>query len=281
MPQRLLALYAHPDDEILGPGGTIALYARDGVAVELVCATRGEAGEISNPALATPEQLGAVREQELLCSAAKLGIRRVHFLGYRDSGMAGTAANGNPDAFVNAPSTAVVARLVEIIRAFRPQVLLTFEPWGGYGHPDHIAINRHTLAAFERAGDPDYRPELGAPWQPRRLFYPFTQRRIFDHIKRALVANGHDVSNLEAWEALRAKAWPDDKVNCIVDISATLDHKWEAFRCHATQFGPDNLFVRLPREEMRSIFRRETFALARPLPPADLMLDGLFDGLDT
>src|ERR671932_2725290 len=126
-PRSLLALFAHPDDEAFGSGGTLARYAAEGVAVALVCATRGEVGEIADPALATPETLGDVREAELRCAARALGVGELLFLGYRDSGMAGTPTNEDPRALARAPAEEVVARLVGIIRRLRPQVLVTFD----------------------------------------------------------------------------------------------------------------------------------------------------------
>ncbi|MFQ5400005.1 MAG: PIG-L family deacetylase [Anaerolineae bacterium] len=277
--QRLLGCFAHPDDEILGPGGTLAHYAANGTHVELVCATRGEAGEIADPALATPDTLAQVREQELLCSARTLGVKQVTFLDYRDSGMAGTEENQHPNAFMHAPAEAVVPRLVAVIRRLRPQVMMTFEPWGGYGHPDHLAIHRHTHAALEAAADAAYRPDLGDPWQVRRLFYELLPVRHFDEMKRRMEARGLDVSWHERMTERRKKGWPDDQVHCIMDVSATIEAKWAAFNCHRTQFGDGNLFRRLPAADMKEILSQEYFALAVPEPPPGLRLRDLFDGL--
>jgi LmbE family N-acetylglucosaminyl deacetylase len=149
----ILAVYAHPDDEAFTTGGVLAHYAAQGHRVALICATRGEVGEISDPALATAETLGQVREEELRCAANALGLSELIFLGYRDSGMAGTAENQHPEAFANAAAEEVVARLVGHIRRLQPDVVITFDPGGGYGHPDHIAAHRHTVAAFHAAAD--------------------------------------------------------------------------------------------------------------------------------
>lgn len=278
--KRLLGLYAHPDDEILAPGGTLAKYAQTGVEIEWVCATRGEAGEVAAPDLATPENLGQVREQEMLCSANKLGIRRVHFLGYRDSGMAGTADNQHPQAYVNSDPEEVVPKLVKLIRRFQPEVALTFEPWGGYGHPDHITIHRHTHLALAAAANPDYLPELGASWQVSRLFYPLLRVAIFEELKNRMSARGLDVSFFERLQESREKSWPDDNYHCVVDIRPTFKEKWAAFHCHATQFGPNNLFRQLPEAEMADLFTHEYFALAWPEPAPGMLLDNLFAGLD-
>lgn len=275
-PRSILACYAHPDDEILGSGATVAMYAEEGVAVSLVCATRGEAGEIADN-LATPETLPQVREAELLCSAETLGISDVSFLDYRDSGMEGTADNNHPNAFMNMPAAEVVPQLVAIIRRKRPDVILTFEPHGGYGHPDHIAIHRHTLAAYAAAADPNYRLDLGQAWQTARLFYPIVPRFLFQEMKQRMIAHGLDVSFFDDFEERRQPGWPDDQIHLTLDVSAYAAVKWAAFLCHRTQFGQDSLFRRLPEDEMHALFQREYFALARPEPEPGLQLSGLFE----
>ena len=138
---RLLACFAHPDDEAIPVGGALAAHAARGVAVQLVTATLGEEGEIRRPGLASPETLGEVRRAELARAAKTLGIAEPVVLDYRDSGMAGAPSNQHAGAYINVPDENVVERLVQQIRAFRPQVVLTFEPGGLYGHPDHIAIS--------------------------------------------------------------------------------------------------------------------------------------------
>lgn len=277
--KRILGLFAHPDDEILGPGGTMALYASQGAQVETVCATRGEVGEIADPTLATAENLGQVREQEMLCSAQALGIQKVHFLGYRDSGMEGTADNQNPIAYVNAPDEAVIGQLVQIIRHLRPHILITFEPYGGYGHPDHIAIHNHTHAAYIAAASPAYKPELGISWQTPRLFYDVIMMSFFERMIERMKTHGLEIDELVArFEGRREKGWPEGKITCTIDVSATVEAKWTAYQCHRTQFGSDSLFRRLPEEEMKALQSREFFYLAKPEQP-DLVLSDLFEGL--
>jgi len=277
--KRLLLLYAHPDDEILGPGGAVALYANQGAEVELVIATRGEAGEISDPALATPETLGEVREREMRCAADTLGIDRVTYLGYRDSGMEGTADNQNPQAYVNSDPAEAVSRLVENIRRVRPHVILTFEPFGGYGHPDHKTIHKQALLAVPAAADPGYRPDLGDPWATPRVFYPLVRRETLLAMREYMAARDLDVSFFEDLDKRREQSWPDDLYHVTLDIGDTVGQKLAAFRCHATQFGPDSLFRRLPDEEMAQVLRYEYFAQALPEPEPGLQLNGLFDGL--
>lgn len=276
---RLLGLYAHPDDEVLGMGGTIAQYAAEGVYVEWVVATRGEAGEISDPALATPENLGMVREREMRCSAQTLGMTDVTFLGYRDSGMDGTEDNQRPDAYLNSDDDEVVAKLVEVIRRVRPHVILTFEPFGGYGHPDHITIHKHAHLALPAAADPEYRPDLGSPWQVARMYYPFLRRASFMVLKRRMEVHGLPVDFFDGLQKRREQAWPDDNFQVAIDVNGTTAKKWAAFNCHSTQFGEKSLFRRLPEAEVADAFSTEYFAMAYPEPEVGLRLDGLFDGV--
>lgn len=276
--QSILAAYAHPDDEAFGSGGTLAKYAQSGARVTLVCATRGEVGEISDPALATPETLGQVREQEMLAAARALGVGDVRFLDYRDSGMAGTDDNHNPAAFVNVPAEEVVARLVQIIREVRPQVVLTFDPSGGYGHPDHIAIHQHTVAAFHLAGDPERFPEAGPVWQPARLFYTAIPRSNFVAMRDRLAAAGEDTSMFERIEE-NGMGWPDDQIHAQLDVSSTVGAKWESLHAHRTQFGENNMFRRFPEDEVQAMLSREHFVLAWPQPTEGFKLSDLFEGV--
>jgi N-acetyl-1-D-myo-inositol-2-amino-2-deoxy-alpha-D-glucopyranoside deacetylase len=276
---RLLACFAHPDDEAFGTGGTLARYAAQGYEIQLVCATRGEVGEISDEQLATPATLGAVREAELRCAAETMGIAEPIFLNYRDSGMAGTAENNDPRAFVNIPPEQVVAQLVQIIRQVKPHVVVTFEPFGGYGHPDHIAIHRHTVAAFHAAADASQFPGLGESWQAERLFYTAIPRSFFVTMREKLAAMGADIDDLNAFDD-PSRGWPDDQIHVVEDVTDTVQAKWGAMECHRTQFGPGNLFRRLPKEQVMELMSREYFAQAWPAPVEKLYLRGLFDGLN-
>jgi LmbE family N-acetylglucosaminyl deacetylase len=275
----ILAAFAHPDDEAFGTGGTLSCYADSGTHVVLVCATRGEAGEISDPALATPETLGQVREQELRCAAENMGIAELIFLDYRDSGMAGTPENDDSRAYINAPAEEVVRKLVAVIRRVKPQVVTTFEPNGGYGHPDHIAIHRHTVAAFHTAADPQRYPELGPAWQADRLFYTTIPRSFFIDMRTELEKMGEDTSDFEFLEA-EDLGWPDDQVHVTMDVASTVDSKWEALECHRTQFGPGNLFRRLPDDKVKQLMSYEYYALAWPEAEPGMQMPDLFSGLE-
>ncbi len=172
MDKILLAVLAHPDDELFGMGGTLAIYSHRGVQVHLVCATRGEAGEVSAECLEGFDSIADRRVSELRCAAGILGLAGVYYLGYRDSGMSGSKDNQNPQALINAPLEQVVGKVVTYIRRLRPQVVVTFDPIGGYMHPDHIAIQRATTQAFHLAGDPNYQdPDGLGAFQPDKLYY--------------------------------------------------------------------------------------------------------------
>ncbi|GJQ34598.1 MAG: GlcNAc-PI de-N-acetylase [Anaerolineaceae bacterium] len=258
----LLAVFAHPDDESFGTGGTLARYAAEGHPVALVCTTRGEVGEISDPSLATPQTLGRVREGELRAAARALGIQEVILLDYRDSGMDGTPENQDPRAFINAPEGEVVEHLTRIIRDLRPEIVLTFEPGGGYGHPDHIAISRYTTAAFHAASDPQRFPEAGSTFTPSRLFYTAIPTKFFAEMRAHMEARGLDTSTLD--QILLRPSFNDDLITTLMDVAAYNEAKWNAVNAHRTQFGPDNLFRRLPEDLVRELMSREYFSQAHP-----------------
>src|SRR5512143_2526060 len=192
----LLATFAHPDDESFGPGGTLARYASEGVSVHLVCATRGEVGEVDEAMLAGHASLAELRTHELECAAGILGLAGVHFLNYRDSGMSGTPANEDPGCLFQAPTADVTGQIVRLIRQLRPQVVVTFDPYGGYGHPDHIKIHQATVAAFRAAGDPAaYSRQLAGglqPWAPLKLYYHTFPRTMLRWTVRLMPLTGRD-----------------------------------------------------------------------------------------
>ena len=278
MNQRLLALLAHPDDEAFGTGATLAHYAKNGTRVGLVCTTNGDVGEIADGVDATPETLWQVRQDELRCAAGNLGVHDLIFLNYRDSGMAGTDENSDPRAYINAPAEEVVRRLVGIIREQRPQVVITFDPSGAYGHPDHIAIHHHTEAAFHAAGDGARFPGQGEPWQPQRLFYMTIPRTFWMKLRDELAAAGEDVSDWDGGDA-GEDGWPDEQVTVTMEMPDTVDARIAALECHASQFGADNMFRKLPEAVMRELLCREFYALAWPEPEPGARLDDLFAGI--
>ena len=275
---RLMAVFAHPDDESFACGGTLAHYANKGFTVTLVCATRGEAGEISDASLATRDNLAEVRERELRNAADALGVTELVLLDYRDSGMAGTPENGHPRAFGNAEPNEVVRELVGIVRRSRPHAVITFDPNGGYGHPDHIAAHNHTTAAFHAAADPEMYPGLDTPWRPARLFYSVFSRGMFDKMKQGLASLGEDVSEFEEWES-SSILWEDEDIHAVIDVSGVADAKLKAWNCHQTQFGPDNPMRRVPEDLMSQIIGAETFVLGSPDAVDGVRYDDLFDDM--
>ena len=265
-PPRLLAVTAHPDDETFGCGGTLARHAAEGVQVTLVCTTRGEAGEISDPALATRENLGQVREQELQAACDALGVSNLHLLGYRDSGMAGTPENEHPLALAQSDHEKLTGSVVEIIRKVRPQVVVTFDPTGGYGHPDHIAIHQATLEAFTASGD-KYRfaeqlKDGMAPYRPSKLYYFVFARSLARALHESIVKAGveSDFADMDP-ETIGV---PDEEITTVLDVGQYSDQKDRAARCHRTQIEGDNALSWLPPEVRSRFLSTEYLVRAEP-----------------
>ncbi len=275
--QKIMAVFAHPDDEG-AVAGTLAAYSARGAEVTLVCATRGEAGEISDPALASPETLGAVRQKELEASCAILGIQHLRFLDYCDSGMAGTAENGSPTAFVQANPAEVIGKLVGLMRELQPDIVITFEPFGWYGHPDHQAASRWVTDAYALAGDASAYPDQGTVWQPQRLFYaviPFSKFKIM--LQKAAAAgifDGHAMFESIPQEQLLQT---ESEVTHIIDAAALFDTKQSAMRTHQTQFSEEHMFRIIPREMMIKASGKEYFIQVDPPPAQTLAQDPLPD----
>lgn len=279
----LMAVFAHPDDESFGTGGTLARYGADpDVRVVLVCATRGEAGEISDAALATPDRLGEVREAELRCATEVLGVDQLYLLDYRDSGMAGTPENLDPRSLAMARFDEVVGKIVAHIRHEQPDVIVTFDQTGGYGHPDHIAVHYQTKAAFSAAADPLRYPaqiEAGlAAHQARKLYYTAVPRRFFLAVADKMKELGIDVPERYLQRLNGPFGLPDRACTTDIHVGDYWDAKQAAVRCHATQLNPDSFFAALPPEIMRELQAWECFQLAESFVSADEDHD-LFVGL--
>jgi LmbE family N-acetylglucosaminyl deacetylase len=263
----MLVVLAHPDDETFGCGGTLAKYAHEGARVTLVCATRGEVGEISDPSLAAQDNLGEVREQELRNAANALGIQDVVLLGYRDSGMVGTADNEHPNAFAGASFDEVVSKVVRIVREFRPQVILTFDENGGYGHPDHIMAHRAATEAYSAAADPLRYPEqlvegLNAHATERLYNIGFTRSMVEEFRAAIRESSGEDPEGFDAEKF----GIPDDQVTTVLDVSAYGDNKLRAALSHKTQIrAGDDPFGWLP-DRLKQRFL-STEHLVRKSPP--------------
>jgi LmbE family N-acetylglucosaminyl deacetylase len=280
----LMAVFAHPDDESFGSGGTLARYGADPeVRVVLICATRGEAGEISNPQLATPEHLGEVRERELRCACQTLGIDDLHFLGYRDSGMAGTPENQHPRALAMADADEVVGQIVVHIRRERPDVVVTFDETGGYGHPDHVAIHYHTEAAFSAAADPArYAAQIEAgfePHQAQKLYFTAIPRRFFRAMAAKMQEMGVEIPERYLQRIDGPFGLPDEACTTDVYVHDFWETKRAAIECHATQLNPDSIFSMLPPEIMGELQAWECFQLAKTFVDGDEGSHDLFAGL--
>lgn len=251
---RRLAVFAHPDDESFGVGGTLARYAAEGVEVHLACATRGEAGELGDPPLCSQEELGKLREGELRAACSALGVRSLRFL---------ECIDGRLDSY---PWPTLVGEVVAAIRKLRPQVLITFGPDGISGHPDHVAIGRTASSAAALAADPAAYPEQLAaglqPWEVSHLYYLAPSRST------AVACEGVGTEADEAAATAR------------IDVSAHMETKLRAMRCHRSQC---QAFDSLPEEELRDRLRWEYFRRAMPAPE-DRVYEGgpeedLFQGI--
>jgi mycothiol conjugate amidase Mca len=265
VPKALLAVHAHPDDECIGTGGILARYAAEGVRTVLVTCTDGAVGEISDPALATPENLAQVRDGELAESVRILGVQRLVKLGYRDSGMAGTADNTNPASFEQANLDEAIERVVRVIREERPQVVVTYDERGGYGHPDHIRAHQVAVAAFAAAGDAGRYPAAGPAWAPTRLYYSVFPRSAMQRFAERMREAGIETPFSRPAEEADAPTVetpfgvPDEVVTTTVDVSAYVQTKRAALESHRTQMGPEQFFMKLPPQLFADAFGRESF----------------------
>jgi LmbE family N-acetylglucosaminyl deacetylase len=239
MSKTILAVLAHPDDETFGLGGTLALYARKGYDTYYVCATRGEAGTLDAEYLNGFKDTAELRTNELMRAAKILGLKGVFFLDYRDSGMPGTEENKHPAAQINHSIDEVAGKVVKYIRELNPDVVITFDPIGGYKHPDHIHIHKATVLAFEKADDASFHPEAGSPYKPRALYFQVFPRRILRWTVRLMPLLGKDPTKFGRNQDvnLRELAQVDFPVHARVDISPVSEIKREASRQHASQGG--------------------------------------------
>jgi N-acetyl-1-D-myo-inositol-2-amino-2-deoxy-alpha-D-glucopyranoside deacetylase len=252
--RRLLFVHAHPDDETLGCGVTMARYAAAGALVTLVTCTLGEEGEIVVDDLAQlasgrQDRLGEHRIGELAAACAALGVRDHRILGgagrWRDSGMMGTPTNDDPRCFWKADPAQTVPELVRIVREVRPDAAVTYDDNGGYGHPDHIQAHRVTVAALEAAADPDLHPGSGPPWRTPRLYYTALPRSVIRAGIAALRASGQDAFGLPDDVEDLPMATPDELVTTAVAAPEFLEAKMAAMRAHRSQISVNGPFFAL------------------------------------
>lgn len=282
----MLVCYAHPDDETFGLGGTIARYVDAGVEVHLICATNGDEGTVDPDFLEGYDSIGAMRLAELRCAAEKLGIKQVYTFGYRDSGMMGSPNNHHPDALWQADQDVLVGRVVEVVRRVRPQVVITFDPYGGYGHPDHIAMHRATLRAFHEAGDAESYPEQIAsglqPHRPQKLYYPIFPRTSIQIGVWLARLRGQDPRRMGKNQDMDFLAVLESTLptHARLDLRAYYDAWQDAVSCHASQMGPRQMFP-LPRAIERLVFGWQSFYRAWPEAQNGAPVErDLFAGID-
>jgi N-acetyl-1-D-myo-inositol-2-amino-2-deoxy-alpha-D-glucopyranoside deacetylase len=253
--RRLLLVHAHPDDETINNGATMARYVAEGAQVTLLTCTLGEEGEVLVPELAQlaadqADQLGGYRIGELRAAMDALDVGDIRFLGgpgrYRDSGMMGVPANTHPRAFWNADLDEAVAHAVAVVREVRPQVVVTYDENGGYGHPDHIQAHRVAMGAVAAAADPAYRPDLGEAWTTAKVYWCCVPRSVVQRGIDAMAAAG-DASFFEGVQSADDVpfAVPDDVVTAAVDGRAHMAQKDAAMRAHPTQILVDGPFFAL------------------------------------
>lgn len=280
MDQRLLLVHAHPDDEAINNGATMAKYVAEGRGVTLVTCTLGEEGEVLVPELAhlasdKEDGLGTHRVEELAEAMRALGVTDHRFLGgagrFRDSGMewdetghARAMSTVRDDTFWKADLTEAANLLVEIIREVRPQVLVTYDEFGNYGHPDHVQAHRVAMYGAQLAAVPSYRPDLGEPWDIAKIYWTTMSlsrmRRERDMLAEQGLENpfeGFDLDNPPRFFV------PDEHIACEVDGTAYADEKLAAMKAHATQISVDGPFFALSNSVGNHVWGLEHYRLAK------------------
>jgi LmbE family N-acetylglucosaminyl deacetylase len=262
-----MAVHAHPDDEAIGTGGILARYADEGVRTVLVTCTNGELGDA--PGGLKPGEPGhdeavvvALRRQELEASCEVLGVSHLELLGYHDSGMEGWPQNDAPNSFWRTPVEDAAGRLAALMRAFEPQVVVTYDENGNYGHPDHIQAHRVAVAAAEASGI------------PVKFYYSAVPKSAFARLRAALEASGADVEAIGVPDDFGT---PDEMITTDIDVSAYVELKLAALAAHASQ-TEDSFFARLPDDVVNLALSHESFTL-RSAPVGSAREDDLFAGL--
>ena len=259
----VLSIFAHPDDEAFGSGGTLAGLVRKGHNLTTVCVTNGDVGEISDPALATPENLWQVRQEELRRAMAVTGISDVRFLGYRDSGMDGTPDNDDPASLFQADAAKVEGQITDLLEELKPDIVFTHDPTGGYGHPDHVTVYQRTTAAIEAMTE--NRPHL---------YYVCFPKSNFQKLWQEMTDAG--ITPPFAKEAIDSIGSPDDYVTTVKDVSAYVEIKKESLSHHKTQLDPNGPFSVIAPDLMTAWMSTEYFYLSQPTDgeqQEDILLD--------
>ncbi len=286
--RRLLLVHAHPDDESIGNGATMARYAAEGARVTLVTCTLGEGGEVIPPGLAhltadRDDTLGPYRIGELTSAMRETGVADFRFLGgagrYRDSGMMGVPDNEVPGCFWQADVDEAAGHLVAVVREVRPQVLVTYDEDGGYGHPDHIQAHRVAMRAYELAADPAFRPELGPAWPIAKVYW--------NRMARSVLAEGlRETAAKAPFPGVAAPAdvpgvVDDSVITTVLDGRGYAGRKAAAMAAHATQITVDGEFFALSNDLGQPLIATEYYQLVRGTAGPGHPEDDLFAGLDT
>jgi N-acetyl-1-D-myo-inositol-2-amino-2-deoxy-alpha-D-glucopyranoside deacetylase len=296
--RRLLLVHAHPDDETINNGATMARYVDEGAHVTLITCTLGEEGEVLVPELADlaadkTDQLGKHRVGELAAAMDELGVTDHRFLGgegkYRDTGMiyndegnADVPPQTRPDSFWQADLVAAANDLVPVIRELRPQVLVTYDEYGNYGHPDHIQAHRVATYAAALAAAPSYREDLGPAWDIAKIYWMAMSEETFRDSLRRLRAAG-DTTTFEGMdpEGDYPMVTPDRLIDCVIDGEGYVDRKMNAMKAHATQITVDGPFFALSNNNGHQIWGSEHYRLVKgtAAPGPDGQEHDLFAGL--
>lgn len=282
---RLLLVHAHPDDETINNGATMAAYVARGAHVTLVTCTRGEEGEILVPELAhlassEEDRLGEHRIGELADAMRELGVTDHRFLGapnraWRDSGMMGTPQNSRPDVFWNADLEEAASYLVDVILDVKPHVLVTYDEFGGYGHPDHIQAHRVAMRAAQIAGE--------SGWQIKKIYWNTIPISVIEEGIAALAGTGNDFFGVEKAEDFPF-AQPDHLVTTLIEADEFVEKKMAAMRAHPTQISVDGPFFALSDNLGFKVWGREFYRLVHGEKSAPFDANGretdLFAGIE-
>lgn len=280
---RLLHVHAHPDDESSKGAATTVRYVREGVRVMVATCTGGELGDVLNPRMDRPEvwaNIAEVRREEMARAREILGVEQV-YLGFHDSGL----PQGDPlpplppGSFATLDPAVAAAPLVELIRAFRPQVMTTYDEHGGYPHPDHIQCHRVSMEAFKQAADPNVHPELGEPWQVSKLYYQMS----FHGLRAQALEQGMHEHGLPTpaggYPGSRDRFNFANRLTTFVHCADCFPVRDEALKAHATQVDPDGLWFAIPTHVQREAWPTEDWQLVFSQVPTFIPEDDLFAGM--
>ncbi|MGH3665414.1 MAG: N-acetyl-1-D-myo-inositol-2-amino-2-deoxy-alpha-D-glucopyranoside deacetylase [Egibacteraceae bacterium] len=277
----VLCVHAHPDDEAIATGGVLVRAAAEGLRTAVVTCTGGERGEIYNMDIeATRPRLAEVRRAELAEALRLLGAGQPRLLGYVDSGMVGTEGNDDPASFWQANVDEAVGRLVAQIRQFRPDVLVTYDAWGGYGHPDHVQTHRVALLAAEACEVAALYPDAGPGWRVRKVYLSTIPKSAIIRANRAFAEQGipSPFGDSDRVEDV-GFGTDDDRLGAAVDVRLHLATKLAALRAHVSQLDASSFFLNVPPPLEEAIFGYETFVRHRSDVAADGLEGDLFAGL--